>query len=154
MNWTLQTQPVTGGTDFLNVTPTTGGASIGGGAGSPFTVSINPVKLALLHPGQYFESVRVIAPTAANNPQVVTVGLNVLPAAAPAVVPAGLLITGLGSRIESPCAASIDLQPERPVGQLYVYDQFGRLSQLVYGNTGQWIRSGSPGRSFSGAGRI
>jgi len=80
LSWTAQPQtisnPGTATQNWLNITPTAG-SSIAGQAGTPVQVSVNPAGLTA---GQYYGSVDISAPNAVNNPQSVTVLLNVTPA--------------------------------------------------------------------------
>ncbi len=80
LSWTAQPQTIsTAGAaipNWLSITPAAG-ASIAGQAGSPVQVSVNPAGLPA---GQYYGSVDIAAPNAVNNPQSVTVLLNVSPA--------------------------------------------------------------------------
>jgi hypothetical protein len=57
----------------LSVAPATG-SSIGGQTGLPVEVSVNPVGLSA---GQYYGSINMYAPNAANSPQSLVVLLNV-----------------------------------------------------------------------------
>ena len=79
LSWTAQPQTIsTAGAatpNWLNITPAAG-SSIAGQAGSPVQVSVNPAGLPA---GQYYGSVNIAAPNAVNNPQTVTVLLNVTP---------------------------------------------------------------------------
>ncbi len=70
VNWSIDT---TGKPDWLNVTPTSG--TLGQGQSEPVTLSVDITGLSV---GQYSYAFDVMAPGAVNNPQTVTVGLEVV----------------------------------------------------------------------------
>ena len=76
LNWTASTSTLAGGPNWLQI-DTRAGASNATAAAPQIAVSVNQAGLAA---GNYYGLVRINAPTAANNPQVVTVFLEVLPA--------------------------------------------------------------------------
>jgi uncharacterized protein (TIGR03437 family) len=84
-SWTAQVQTITGG-DWLQVTS----------AGAAATVSIIQTNLA---PGEYYGSIAITAPTAANSPQTISVLLTVDPSGTEAggigFSTGGLILTGL-----------------------------------------------------------
>ncbi len=97
LSWSTQTQllgvPV-GQPSWLSVSPSSGAAP--GGSGATLTVSANPTGLT---PGQYYGTVNIVAPNAANSPQTVSVVLNVAavggpPSAGVQVPVAGLVMKG------------------------------------------------------------
>jgi uncharacterized protein (TIGR03437 family) len=90
MNWALETETLTGG-PWLSTTVTSGRSDA-----SSLEVPMVEVKanIAGLRAGQYTGSVKVNAPDAGNNPQIVTVNLTVLPPGTnpgPEVKPTGLI---------------------------------------------------------------
>src|SRR6185436_20740823 len=76
LNWTASTSTLAGGPNWLQIDATSG-ASNAAAAAPQIAVSVNQAGLAA---GNYYGLVRINAPAAANNPQVVTVFLEVLPA--------------------------------------------------------------------------
>ena len=74
MNWTTASSTLSGGPNWLIVTPSSG-SSDAAGVAPQVTVGVNPAGLA---PGTYYGLVRINSATAANTPQVVTVFLEVL----------------------------------------------------------------------------
>ncbi len=93
VNWTVSTSTLAGGTDWLQVTPSSGSSDASAAASPRVTVSVNG---SALPPGTYYGLVRVDAPGAANTPQVLTVFLLVLPSTAnvaPAVEPPQLVFS-------------------------------------------------------------
>lgn len=92
MDFTVSTQTLSGGQQWLSATPTSG-AAISGGTPVTITVKVDQTGLA---PGFYFGLVRVDAPTAANTPHVVSVAMQVLPAGqdpGPVVEPSEIVFT-------------------------------------------------------------
>ncbi len=77
LNWTAQAQTLSNSeapsANWISVTPVNG-SSVGGQTGTAVAVSVNPAGLPA---GQYYGSVTVSAPHAVNNPQSVSVLLNV-----------------------------------------------------------------------------
>jgi uncharacterized protein (TIGR03437 family) len=101
MNWTTQTATIPHSQTWLRVAPVNG-VSTPGAAGQ-VTVSVDPTGLAA---GQYYGSVNVLAPTAVNAPQGISVLFNVVQAgqlgSAPQVSTAGVVLTGgVGSSVVS-----------------------------------------------------
>ena len=76
LSWTASTSTLSGGA-WLSVTPTSG-TSVGASPAPQVAININQAGLT---PGRYYGLVRVSAPAAPNTPQLVTVFLEVLPAA-------------------------------------------------------------------------
>jgi uncharacterized protein (TIGR03437 family) len=74
MGWSAAASTVSGG-DWLSASPASA-TSIGGQAGSPIAISVNPQGLAA---GQYYGAITVSSADAVNNPQSVSVLLNVAP---------------------------------------------------------------------------
>ena len=93
MAWTTQTQTLPGGQNWLRATPA--GNSTPASAGLA-VVSVDPSGLAV---GQHYGMVQVLAPNAGNNPQAVSVELNVVSAgqwgSAPQVSTAGVILSGV-----------------------------------------------------------
>jgi uncharacterized protein (TIGR03437 family) len=92
MNFTVSTQTLSGGQQWLAATPTSGTA-VSGETPVPITVKVSQTGLA---PGFYFGLVRVDAPGAANTPHVVSVALQVLPAGedpGPVIEPSVIIFT-------------------------------------------------------------
>jgi uncharacterized protein (TIGR03437 family) len=92
MNFSVLTQTLSGGQQWLSATPRSGTAT--NGAPAVITnVTVNPAGLA---PGLYYGLVRVDSPAAANTPQVATILLRVLPAdqdPGPLIEPSDIVIT-------------------------------------------------------------
>jgi uncharacterized protein (TIGR03437 family) len=78
VNWTVSKSTLTGGNDWLQIGSASGSTDAGGAAVPTVNVSVNPF---ILPAGKYYGQVRVDSPDAANSPQVVTIFLQVLPAA-------------------------------------------------------------------------
>ncbi len=98
VNWSVSTSTLSGGNNWLVVTPVAGATDAAAAAVPSVEVSVRQAGLA---PGVYYGLVRVDAPDAANTPQVVTVFLEVLPAGSdpgPIVEPAELVFTGVAGR--------------------------------------------------------
>jgi hypothetical protein len=76
VNWTASTSTLAGGPNWLQISPRSG-ASNAATAAPQVTVSVDASGLAA---GNYYGLVRIVAPGAANSPQVVTIFLEVLPA--------------------------------------------------------------------------
>ncbi len=76
LNWTASTSTLSGGPNWLQIDKLSG-ASNAAAAAPQVTVNVDASGLAA---GNYYGLVRIIAPGAANTPQVVTVFLEVLPA--------------------------------------------------------------------------
>jgi uncharacterized protein (TIGR03437 family) len=74
MNFSVSTKTLSGGSQWLSATPSSG-ASTGGGVSPTVTVTINQSGLA---PGFYYGAVRVDSAGAANSPQLATIALHVL----------------------------------------------------------------------------
>ena len=94
MPFSISTQTLSGGQQWLSATPASG-VAIGGAAGPIVTVRVNQTGLA---PGFYYGLVRVDAPAAANTPHVVTVMLLVLDTGqdpGPLIVPSEIVITAV-----------------------------------------------------------
>jgi uncharacterized protein (TIGR03437 family) len=92
--WTVSTSLLSGGQNWLQVTPASGSSDA---AQSPPSVTVS-VSAAGLAEGIYYGLVQVNAPAAANSPQVVTVFLRVLPPgsdAAAVVQPGSMLFTSV-----------------------------------------------------------
>lgn len=94
LSWTVQSSTLGGG-NWLIVTPSSGSSAAGASNVPLVDVAIDPANL--LPPGQYYGSIQVFSPAAANSPQTVTVVLQVLPPGTdpgPDVRPSGLVFTG------------------------------------------------------------
>ena len=76
VNWTVSKSTLSGGPDWLRVTPASGTSDAAASTVPVVTVSVDP---SILPAGKYYGLVRVDAPNAANSPQVLTVSLQVLP---------------------------------------------------------------------------
>jgi uncharacterized protein (TIGR03437 family) len=74
MDFTVSTQTLSGGQQWLSATPASAAAT-GGSTPANIIVNVNQTGLA---PGFYFGLVRVDAPTAANTPHVVSIAMQVL----------------------------------------------------------------------------
>jgi len=95
MNWTVGTSTLSGGANWLSVTPTSGASEANSLKISLVNVAVNPAGLA---GGEYYGQVRVSAPGADNSPQLISVVLRVLPAGSnppPLVRPTGLIFTSI-----------------------------------------------------------
>jgi uncharacterized protein (TIGR03437 family) len=92
MNFSVSTQTLSGGQQWLSATPRSGAAS-SGSPPQPVIVTVNPAGLA---PGFYYGLVRVDSAEAANTPQVASILLRVLPAdqdPGPLIEPSDIVIT-------------------------------------------------------------
>lgn len=93
MNWTVSATTLSGGSSWLSVTPTSGTTDAASLNVPLVEVDVNQAGLG---PGNYYGQVRVVAPSADNSPQTVSVVLNVLPAGSdpgPLIRPTGLIFT-------------------------------------------------------------
>lgn len=108
MSWSAAAGVLSGGSDWLAVTPDSG-TSDAALADAPLAlVGVNPDGLA---PGAYYGQVSVSSPGADNTPQQVSVALNVLPANSnpgPIVQPSGLVFTGVAGG-ESPGSQTVTI---------------------------------------------
>jgi len=92
MNFSVTTQTLSGGQQWLSASPQSGAATSGDRA-PIVTVRVNQAGLA---PGFYYGLVRVDSAAAANTPQVATIALHVLPAGqdpGPLIEPSDIVIT-------------------------------------------------------------
>jgi uncharacterized protein (TIGR03437 family) len=92
MSFSVSTQTLSGGQQWLSATPRSGTASSGAVAPT-ITVTANPAGLA---PGFYYGVVRVDSAAAANTPQVTTILLHVLPTdqdPGPLIEPSDIVVT-------------------------------------------------------------
>jgi uncharacterized protein (TIGR03437 family) len=93
LNFSVQFTTLSGGPNWLNVFPGAGSSTAESNQVPQERVDVDPTGLLA---GTYYATVQVIAPTAVNNPQFVSVILNVLPAGShlgPIVEPTGLIFT-------------------------------------------------------------
>ena len=93
MDWSVSSTTVTGGNNWLSITPSSGTTDASSLNVPLVTVSVNPANLA---PGLYSGQIQVKSAAADNTPQFVSVILNVLPAGSnpgPLVLPTGLIFT-------------------------------------------------------------
>jgi len=93
LSWTGQVTTLSGGS-WLQATPASG-TSASGQSGTPVSVSASTAGLAA---GQYYGSVNIVSPNASNNPQTVSVVLNVLSSQASAgetVSTGGVILSGV-----------------------------------------------------------
>jgi uncharacterized protein (TIGR03437 family) len=130
MSWTAQATTLSG-SGWLSLSATSGTVASPLLDVSFVDVQVNAQSLA---PGDYFGSIQVSAPGAANSPQAITVVLNVLPAGSnpgPEVRPTGLVFTGLlGS---NPGSQSVNLSNLAGAKQL----SYG--SSPTYVNGTNWL---------------
>jgi uncharacterized protein (TIGR03437 family) len=95
MQWAAAASTLSGGSDWLTVSPSSGTSDASSLEVPLVDVAVNP---AGLDAGDYYGRVRVTAGSADNSPQYVTIVLNVLPAGSdpgPIVRPTGLIFTGV-----------------------------------------------------------
>lgn len=107
MNYTVQFTTLSGGT-WLSVFPGAGSSTAESNQVPQERVDVDPSGL---QGGVYYGTVQVVAPTASNNPQFVSVVLNVLPPGShigPIVEPTGLLFTAFAGT--SPGSRTITIQ--------------------------------------------
>jgi len=91
MNWMIQSTTLSGGSNWLTVSPTSATSNAQDPAPPLVTVSVNPSQL---NAGQYYGSISVMS-DAANSPQTVTVLLNVVNnGTVPIASPSGLIYLG------------------------------------------------------------
>jgi uncharacterized protein (TIGR03437 family) len=95
MAWTSNVQTLSGGNGWLSISPGNGTVPAGS-ISAPVTVSVNPAGLPI---GQYYGLVQMIAPSAGNSPQVLSVLLNVVDPSLGAVLvsPLGVLVGSVGA---------------------------------------------------------
>jgi uncharacterized protein (TIGR03437 family) len=94
MNFSVSTQTLAGGQQWLSASPRSG-IAISGAPAPIATVTVNPAGLA---PGFYYGVVRVDSAEAANSPQVATILLQVLPAdqdPGPLIEPNDIVVTAV-----------------------------------------------------------
>jgi uncharacterized protein (TIGR03437 family) len=95
MNWSATAATLSGGANWLQISPASGTVNQPYSDVSTVTVSIDPTGLAA---GDYYGRILVSSLVAANSPQLLTVILTVLPAGTnpgPEVRPTGLVFTGV-----------------------------------------------------------
>ncbi len=95
MAWTAVRSTLSGGANWLTVSPASGTSEAGALKVPLVEVGVQPAGLA---PGDYYGQIRVVAPGADNSPQVVSVVLKVLPAGSnpgPVVRPTGLIFASV-----------------------------------------------------------
>jgi uncharacterized protein (TIGR03437 family) len=100
MNFTATASTLSGGSNWLSISPTSGTVARPLLDAPLINVSVNTAGLA---PGDYYGRIDVTAPSAINSPQTVTVVLNVLPAGSnpgPQVRPSGLIFTGVAGGVK------------------------------------------------------
>lgn len=93
MNWTASASTISGGSNWLSISPASGATDAASLTVPLVNVAVNPAGLA---PGDYYGQVQITAP-ADNSPQFVSVVLNVLPPGSnpgPVVRPTGLIFAG------------------------------------------------------------
>jgi uncharacterized protein (TIGR03437 family) len=132
MTWTAQATTLSG-SGWLGLSATTGSVTVPLLDVSFVDVIINAQSLA---PGDYFGSIQVNAPGAADSPQTITVVLNVLPPGSnpgPEVRPTGLIFTGLAGRTD-PGSQSVN------VSNLSGRTQLSYGSSPTYVNGSNWLR--------------
>ncbi len=108
LSWTASAQIIQpAGTTLPNwLTVSTPSGTLGAQSATPVTVSVNIAGLA---PGQYYGSVNVSAPGAANSPQTVSVLLNVQPAQG---VPGGIQLSTGGLILTGTAGSSSTVQQQ------------------------------------------
>ncbi|HEV3196479.1 MAG TPA: hypothetical protein VGZ73_01200, partial [Bryobacteraceae bacterium] len=132
MNWTAQATTLSG-SGWLSLSATSGTVSTPLLDVSFVDVLVNAQSLA---PGNYFGSILVSAPGAANSPQAITVVLNVLPPGSnpgPEVRPTGLVFTGVGGGNNNPGSQSVN------VSNLAGMKQLSYGSSPTYVNGSNWL---------------
>jgi uncharacterized protein (TIGR03437 family) len=100
MPWTATASTLSGGSNWLSISPASGTVVRPLLDASLINVMINAAGLA---PGDYYGRIDITAPGATNSPQTVTVVLNVLPPGSnpgPQVRPAGLIFTGVAGGVK------------------------------------------------------
>jgi len=118
MKFSVSTTTLSGGSQWLSATPSSGTATAGG-VSPAVTVQVNQVGLA---PGFYYGQVRVDATGAANSPQVATIALRVLAAGqdpGPQVTPAEIVFHTVAGA-PSPGSANIQVYNISSTPQAYV----------------------------------
>ncbi|MCZ6750920.1 MAG: hypothetical protein O7E51_03730 [Acidobacteria bacterium] len=142
MNWTVEASTLGGG-NWLSVSPSSG-SSVAGVTELPLVEAT--ANASGLSAGQYSGQIRVIASTANNSPQFVTVTLNVLPAGSdpPVVVrPTGLIFVRQ-AETSSPGSQTIQLETAAP-GTLEA-----RARPITF-EGGDWLEAVPPNQLFSPA---
>lgn len=95
MNWTSQVQTLSGTTGWLSISPAAGSVPAGS-ISPPVAVTVNPTGLPV---GQYYALVQILAASAGNSPQVLSIFLNVVDPSQGVVLvsPLGLLVGSVGT---------------------------------------------------------
>jgi uncharacterized protein (TIGR03437 family) len=123
LNWTVSTSVLGNVPNWIHATTPDGGQQgvTGTDANSPgpyVTVQVNPIGLMA---GEYYGQVRVTVPDAANNPQVITVFLEVLKAGSdvpPTIQPAELVFAGSVGQV-SPGSQDLEIYDSTATGKSF-----------------------------------
>jgi uncharacterized protein (TIGR03437 family) len=101
LNWSASVSTFGGGSGWLQATPAGGVSTAGSATLQLVTVTVNPAMLTCnsgaCPAGQYFGTIQIVAPGAANSPQSVSVMLNLLAAGQtppPLALPSGVTLVG------------------------------------------------------------
>jgi uncharacterized protein (TIGR03437 family) len=133
MDWTATASTLSGGSNWLSITPASGTVVRPYLDFSPITVSVNA---STLPPGDYYGRIDVSSAGAVNAPQTITIVVNVLPPGAnpgPQVRPTGLIFTSsVGSA--NPGSQTVAVSNVTS-SQL----QYG--SSLTYVGAGNWLQN-------------
>jgi len=108
MDWSASTNTISGDTNWLSVSPSTGSTDADSLSIPIVTVSVDPNGLA---PGDYYGQVVVESTTASNSPQSISVVLTVLPPGSdpgPVVRPTGLIFTAVAGAGQ-PAAQTVEI---------------------------------------------
>jgi len=114
MLYTTQVSTLSGG-NWLSAFPRSGSSTAEDNQVPQVRVDVNPSSLSA---GVYYGTVQVLAPTAVNSPQFVSVVLNVLPAGSrigPIVQPTGLIFTAPAGKSPSSQAVTIQSTSSTPI---------------------------------------
>jgi uncharacterized protein (TIGR03437 family) len=145
MAWTTQAQTIPPGQSWLRVAPASASGTSAPGSPGQVTISVNQTGLAA---GQYYGIVKVLAPSAANTSQSVSVLLNVVQpgqlGSAPQVSTGGLILAGVAA---SAASVQQDLALFNPTGTALSY------SAGVFTEDGStWLTIGSSTGTLSETG--
>ncbi len=108
MDWSVSTSTLSGGSNWLSVSPARGTTDAATLNVPLVNVAVNAAGLA---PGEYYGQVRVEARAADNTPQFISVVLSVLPPGSdpgPVVLPTGLIFTAVGGG-SAPAAHTVQI---------------------------------------------
>jgi uncharacterized protein (TIGR03437 family) len=129
MDWSVSAMTLSGGSNWLQVSPSSGTVRQPYLDVSAVNVSVDASGLV---PGDYYGRIQVSA-AAANSPQLLTVALTVLPAGSnpgPELRPSGLIFTGLSGA--TPASQQVLLANPKPQTDNFTSSQTTRIATFTY----------------------